>query len=114
MKPSTDALNRAWDKVREFLSAQNWNDSNSVILHGMRKSGIADLLHWQDEFRQSPNEIFADFTHQEREDWKLYAVARHGLENYFANGLDFGLLRRAFCQSGWACCSSSLFNTSTR
>lgn len=151
--PATTVVERAWKKVTEFASSENWNDSASTILKGMKKSGIDKLFHWQDEFREleaavkagdtvraqrlavsvsdkianhpylfptitrgtasqrvmdmarhgttsllgntrtgeSLKEIFADFSHKEQEAWKDYAVARHGLENYYAKGLEFGM-----------------------
>lgn len=151
--PATTVVERAWKKVTEFASSENWNDSASIILKGMKKSGIDKLYHWQDEFREleaavkagdavraqrlaasvsdkianhpylfptitrgtasqrvmdmarhgttsllgntrtgeSLKEIFADFSHKEQEAWKDYAVARHGLENYYAKGLEFGM-----------------------
>lgn len=151
--PATTVVERAWKKVTEFASSENWNDSASTILKGMKKSGIDKLYHWQDEFREleaavkagdtvraqrlaasvsdkianhpylfptitrgtasqrvmdmarhgttsllgntrtgeSLKEIFADFSHKEQEAWKDYAVARHGLENYYAKGLEFGM-----------------------
>lgn len=53
LKPKSYMAEGFAEYVRGYVvNAQNWNDSNSVILHGMRKSSIADLLHWQDEFRQ--------------------------------------------------------------
>ena len=151
--PATTVVERAWKKVTEFASSENWNDSASTILKGMKKSGIDKLFHWQDEFREleaavkagdtvraqrlaasvsdkianhpylfptitrgtasqrvmdmarhgttsllgnvktgeSLKEIFSDFSHKEQEAWKDYAVARHGLENYYAKGLEFGM-----------------------
>lgn len=151
--PATTVVERAWKKVTEFASSENWNDSASIILKGMKKSGIDKLFHWQDEFRElekaikagdtvraqrlaasvsdkianhpylfptitrgtasqrvmdmarygttsllgnvktgeSLKEIFADFSHKEQEAWKDYAIARHGLENYYAKGLEFGM-----------------------
>ncbi len=152
MRPSSAAVERAWNRAKEFLSAENWNDSNSVILRGLRRSGMDGLFRWQDEFRElercrdpkrraelaasisdkvesnpylfattvrgtsaqramdmarhgttsllgnrktgeSMKEIFADFTPQELADWKRYAIARHGIANYFDRGLEFGIQR---------------------
>ena len=151
--PATTVAERAWKKATNFFASENWNDSASTILKGMRKSGIDKLYRWQDEFKEleaavkvgdmakaqslaksvsdkiannpylfptivrgtasqrvmdmarygttnllgnrktgeSLKEIFADFSHEEQEDWKDYAIARHGLENYYAKGLEFGL-----------------------
>ena len=152
MRPSTETITRAWKKTLDFFSGENWNDSASIILRGMKKSGIARIFHWQDDFRkleasknpverrmladmisdkiennpyifatitrgtasqrvmdmarhgttsllgnrktgESLKDIFADFSPAEREDWKLYAVAKHGIVNYYDKGLDFGLPR---------------------
>ena len=152
MRPSTSLVARAWKKTLDFFSGENWNDSAATILRGMKKSGIARLYHWQDDFRkleetkdpatramladmisdkienhpyifatitrgtasqrvmdmarygttsllgnrktgESLKEIFEDFSPAEREAWKKYAVARHGIANYFDKKLDFGLPR---------------------
>ena len=152
MRPSTETITRAWKKTLDFFSGENWNDSASIILRGMKKSGIARIFHWQDDFRkleaskdpaerrmladmisdkienhpyifatitrgtasqrvmdmarhgttsllgnkktgESLKDIFADFSPAEREDWKLYAVAKHGIVNYYDKGLGFGLPR---------------------
>ena len=152
MRPSTSLVARAWKKTLDFFSGENWNDSAATILRGMKKSGIARLYHWQEDFRkleatkdpatramladmisdkienhpyifatitrgtasqrvmdmarhgttsllgnrktgESLKEIFEDFSPAEREAWKKYAVARHGIANYFDKNLDFGLPR---------------------
>ena len=152
MRPSTETVTRAWKKTLDFFSGENWNDSASIILRGMKKSGIARLYHWQDDFRkleaskdyaerrmladvisdkienhpyifatitrgtasqrvmdmarhgttsllgnkktgESLKDIFADFSPAERDAWKKYAIAKHGIVNYFDKGLDFGLPR---------------------
>ncbi len=152
MRPSTETITRAWKKTLDFFSGENWNDSASIILRGMKKSGIARLYHWQDDFRkleaskdyaerrmladvisdkienhpyifatitrgtasqrvmdmarhgttsllgnkktgESLKDIFADFSPAERDAWKKYAIAKHGIVNYFDKGLDFGLPR---------------------
>ena len=152
MRPSTESISRAWKKTLDFFSGENWNDSASVILRGMKKSGIADIFRWQDDFKrleaskdllerrmladmisdkvesnpyifatitrgtasqrvmdmarygttnllgnkktgESLKEIFADFSVSEREAWKKYAIAKHGIANYFDKQLDFGLSR---------------------
>lgn len=152
MRPSTESISRAWHKTLDFFSGENWNDSASIILRGMKKSGIDKIFRWQDDFKkleaskdlyerrmladmisdkvennpyifatitrgtasqrvmdmarygttnllgnkktgESLKDIFADFSVAEREAWKKYAIAKHGIENYFKKGMNFGLPR---------------------
>lgn len=52
MRPTTETITRAWKKTLDFFSGENWNDSASIVLHGMKKSGIGRIFHWQDDFRK--------------------------------------------------------------
>lgn len=154
-RPATTVVERAWKHVTDVFSGENWNDQASIILHGLKKSGMESLYHWQGDFREleaavkagdaakaaslaakvndkianhpylfptitrgtasqrvmdmarhgttsllgnvrtgeSLKDIFADFSKKEQEEWKDYAIARHGIANYYDKKLEFGLPR---------------------
>lgn len=50
--PETSAMRRAWEKVEDFFSAENWDDEGATLTRGYEKSGLAEMHKWQSEFRE--------------------------------------------------------------
>lgn len=50
--PETSAMRRAWEKVEDFFSAENWDDEGATLTRGYEKSGLADMHKWQGEMRE--------------------------------------------------------------
>ena len=50
--PETSAMRRAWEKVENFFSAENWDDEGATLTRGYEKSGLADMHKWQGEMRE--------------------------------------------------------------
>ena len=51
-RPETSAARRAWDKVMDFFSAENWNDEGATLTRGYKKSGLAEMHEWRPEMRE--------------------------------------------------------------
>ena len=50
--PETSAMRRAWEKVENFFSAENWDDEGATLTRGYEKSGLAEMHKWQGEMRE--------------------------------------------------------------
>lgn len=50
--PETSAMRRAWEKVEDFFSAENWDDEGATLTRGYEKSGLAEMHKWQGEMRE--------------------------------------------------------------
>lgn len=51
-RPETSAVRRAWDKVTDVFSAENWDDEGATLTRGYKKSGLDKMHEWQAEFRE--------------------------------------------------------------
>ena len=51
-RPETSAVRRAWDKVTDVFSAENWNDEGATLTRGYKDSGLDKMHEWQAEFRE--------------------------------------------------------------
>lgn len=100
-----EAAVKAGDVVRAQTLAKSVNDKIAnhpylfpTITRGTASQRVMDMarhgttsLLGNRTTGESLKDIFSDFSHDEQESWKDYAIARQGLENYYAKGLEFGL-----------------------